>query len=420
MDDRPIARTTRPSGPDARRAVPAASVPAAVSPPAAPSTPQPEPEAQPEPNAQPEPQPRALTRAHLHPLAWWAWAIGLATAASRVTNPWLLALILAVAGYVVAARKGPEPWSDAYRVFLRLGFAAIAIRLLFHLLLGGVQGPTVLFRLPQITLPEWAQGIRLGGPVTAEGAIGALYDGLRLATLLACVGAANALASPRRLVRSMPAALYEVSVAVVVALSMAPQLVASTKRVNRARTLRGDTNHSPRHILRAVVSPVLHDALDRSLALAAAMDTRGYGRTGDVPRATKRVTAILLLAGLLGLCVGAYGLLGHQQSAAVGWVFIGIGALSAIAGLVLAAKRVPRTRYRPDPFGWREWLVTLSGVAAVGGVVAAELLAPADLIPEAVPLSVPVLPLYAAAGVAVALLPAWVAPDPFARKEKSR
>ena len=34
----------------------------------------------------------------LHPGAWWLWALGLATAASRTTNPLLLALIIAVVG----------------------------------------------------------------------------------------------------------------------------------------------------------------------------------------------------------------------------------------------------------------------------------------------------------------------------------
>jgi len=34
----------------------------------------------------------------LHPGAWWLWALGLAAAASRTTNPLLLALVVAVAG----------------------------------------------------------------------------------------------------------------------------------------------------------------------------------------------------------------------------------------------------------------------------------------------------------------------------------
>ena len=40
---------------------------------------------------------RALPR-WTHPGAWWVWALGLATAASRTTNPLLLGLIVAVAG----------------------------------------------------------------------------------------------------------------------------------------------------------------------------------------------------------------------------------------------------------------------------------------------------------------------------------
>lgn len=50
------------------------------------------------------PLPRAL-----HPIAWWLWALGLATVASRTTNPLLLAVLLAVVGYVVVARRGMRP-----------------------------------------------------------------------------------------------------------------------------------------------------------------------------------------------------------------------------------------------------------------------------------------------------------------------
>ena len=61
-------------------------------------------------------RPRAL-----HPGAWWLWALGLAIAASRTENPLLLLGIVAVTGYVVAARRPSTPWSQAYVAFLRLG-----------------------------------------------------------------------------------------------------------------------------------------------------------------------------------------------------------------------------------------------------------------------------------------------------------
>ena len=57
----------------------------------------------------------------LHPGAWWLWAIALAIAASRTTNPLLLAAIVAVTGYVVAARRPATPWSASYAMFLKSG-----------------------------------------------------------------------------------------------------------------------------------------------------------------------------------------------------------------------------------------------------------------------------------------------------------
>ena len=102
----------------------------------------------------------------LHPGAWWLWAIGLATAASRTTNPVLLLLILAVAGTVVAARRPQAPWSRSFGVFLRIGLIIIAVRVVFQVLLGLPQGNTVLVTLPSVDLPGWMAGVRLGGMVT--------------------------------------------------------------------------------------------------------------------------------------------------------------------------------------------------------------------------------------------------------------
>ncbi|WP_018351789.1 CbiQ family ECF transporter T component [Longispora albida] len=336
----------------------------------------------------------------LHPAAWWVWALALGTAASRTTNPWLLLLAVAVAGYVVAARRSDEPWAGSYLVFLKFGLAAVGFRLVMHALLGGVEGETVLFSLPEVPLPGWAKGIRLGGPVTAEGVVASLYDGMRLAALLACLGAANALANPKRLLRSMPAALYEVSVAVTVGLTVAPQLVASVKRVWRARELRGDTKRRARTVL----VPVLTDALDRSLALAAAMDSRGYGRRGP----GSKLAGGLVLAGLLGACFGLYGLLDGTGPAAAGAVVLVLGFGLATAGLVVGGRRVGRTTYRPDRWRAPEFLTVASGL--VPAVVMAVF--PDGLSPAFAPLALPALPVLPAAGLLVALLPGFVAPAP--------
>ncbi|MEE1928554.1 CbiQ family ECF transporter T component [Streptomyces sp. TRM 70351] len=355
--------------------------------------------------------PRADRATALHAGAWWVWALGLAAAASRTTNPLLLALLVAVAGYVVAARRTDAPWARSYAAFLRLGLLVLGIRLVFALVLGSpVPGTVVLFTLPEVPLPGWAQGVRIGGRVTAEGLYFALCDGLRLATLLVCVGAANALASPARLLKSLPGALYEAGVAAVVAMTLAPSLVADVTRLRAARRLRGRRDTGVRSVLH-VALPVLEGALERSVALAAAMDARGYGRTAPVPRRVRHATAVCTLGGLLGVCVGTYGLLA-SGGAAFGLPVLGAGLAASLAGLRLGGRRAVRTRYRPDRWGPRAWLVAGSGAAAAAGMLVAAAADPSALRPPAVPLTAPGLPLGAAAACLAGLLPAFVAPLP--------
>jgi energy-coupling factor transport system permease protein len=347
----------------------------------------------------------------LHPGAWWLWAIGLAAAASRTTNPVLLALLLAVSAMVVAARRSDAPWAHAYAAFLKLALVVVAVRVVLQAVLSSsAQGVTVLFTLPEVPLPEALAGLKLGGVVTAEAALRAFYEGLQLATVICCVGAANALANPRRLLRCVPAALYELGVAAVVALTFAPQLVGDAARVRAAHRLRGRRGTGPRALARTVM-PVLEGALDRSVALAAAMDARGYGRTTDASRVDRRLTGLLTFGGLLGVCVGVYGLLDAGASALLGMPSLLLGAVLAAGGLALGGRRTQRTRYRPDPWALPEWLVAGSGLVAAAGLFVTATVDPGALhLPG--PLAVPAVPWPAVLAVLAALLPAVAAPAP--------
>ncbi|MCX4822748.1 energy-coupling factor transporter transmembrane protein EcfT [Streptomyces sp. NBC_01142] len=354
----------------------------------------------------------------LHAGAWWLWALGLATAASRTTNPLLLGLLVGVAGYVVAARRTDAPWARSYGAFVKLGLVVIAIRVLFSVVLGSpIPGTHVLFALPEVPLPDWARGVRIGGRVSAEQLVFALYDGAKLATLLICVGAANALANPARLLKSLPGALYEVGVAVVVAMTFAPNMVADVVRLRTARRLRG----RPTGGIKAIVQiglPVLEGALERSVAVAASMDARGYGRMADVPPAVRRTTTVLTLGGLLGVCAGSYGLL-DATGLGYGVPLLVAGLLAAAGGLWLGGRRSVRTRYRPDRWDLRSWLVAGSGVAVGALMIRAGTSAPEALHPGVVPLIAPTLPLWPAASILVGLLPAFIAPVPQGPKEST-
>lgn len=344
----------------------------------------------------------------LHPGAWWLWALGLAVAASWTNNPVLLGLILAVAGLVVAARKPDAPWSRSFSFFLKLAVVVVLIRLVFQVLLGDPMGTHVLVTLPEVQLPDWMAALRLGGEVTLESVIFAACDGLRLATLLACVGAANSLASPSRLLKAMPPALYEVGVSVVVAMTFAPQLVADLGRVRQARRLRGRPDRGLRGATGAAM-PVFEGALDRGVSLAAAMDARGYGRTADLPASVRRTTAILVIGGLLGVCFGLYGML-SATAGAVGGAVLMVGLAAAFLGLWLGGQRSVRTRYRPDPWALPEWSVSLCGVAAATGIALASMQNPVSTSVQVTPLLWPMLPPIALAGILLAALPAVIAP----------
>ncbi len=343
----------------------------------------------------------------LHPGAWWVWAIALAAAASRTQNPVPLLLILVVTAFVVAARRSSAPWARSYVAFLKLSLVVIVVRIAFQSLLStGAQGPTVLVTLPSLPMPA-GSGLKLGGDVSVEAVLQATYEGLQLATILCCVGAANALGSARRLLRYVPGALYEVGVACVVALTFAPQLVSDAARVRAAHRLRGQGGGPGG--LRRLAMPVLEGALERSVDLAAAMDARGYGRTTDAGRVSRRLTAGLVFGGLLGVCVGVYGLLDGTASAWLGTPMLVGGLLVSGAGLHVGGRRTARTRYRPDPWLLPEWLVAGSGAVAAAAVLVAVHLSPRDFFLASVTATPPV-PLLACAGILVAVLPAFVAP----------
>lgn len=306
----------------------------------------------------------ALAR-DLHPIAWWAWAIGLATAASMTTNPLLLLLVMGTAAVVVVARRSGHPFGRSFRLYLWLAALTVVLRVVFRILFGGQEVGHVLLALPEVPLPDWAAGVRLLGPVTSEALLAGLYDGMRLAAIILCVGAANSLANPKRLLASVPPALYEVGTALVVAVTIFPQLADSARRVRAAQALRGGATSGVGRLRRFLV-PVLEDALERSLALAAGMDTRGYGRSGGASQRERWTTGTLLLVALTGICVGTYAWLDPTAPRVLALPALGVGVLVAVVGMVSAGRRVGRTRYRPDPWQAPE-LVTV----AVGVVVAA-------------------------------------------------
>jgi energy-coupling factor transport system permease protein len=201
-------------------------------------------------------------------------------------------------------------------------------------------------------------------------------------------------------------------VACVVALTFAPQLVTDSRRIRAARRLRGRTHGS----FRTTAMPVLEGALDRSVELAAAMDSRGYGRTAHVPRRQRRITGASVLLGLLGIALGVYSLLTDAMAIPVAGAALVVGLLLATGAMAVGRHRVTRTRYRPDPWALPEWLVTLSGAVAAATMIVAAARGVEGLV-LAGPLVVPTVPVLPVLGLLIGLAPAVAAPPLTRRRE---
>ncbi len=354
-------------------------------------------------------RPSAGRRRGLHPAAWWLWAGCLAGAASRTTNPLLLCLLAAVVAFVVSVCRTSAPWSRSLVVFFRLGLVVIAVRVVIQVVFGDRVPGHVLFSLPEVPLPSWAAGVSIGGPVTAEGVVQAAVDGLRLAVVLICFGAANSLASPYRLLRCLPSVLYEAGVAVTVSLAFAPEVVMAIGAVRDARRLRGRPTRGVTG-LRGMAIPVLEIALDRSLQLASSMDARGYGRRVAQSSRTRWLAGGATAVGLLLIVAGVYGALDAGSLPAGGLPFIAAGAGLVGVGLVSSGRRSNRTRYRPDRWAAAEWTVSGSGAVTLASLILAAALGTAGLKLQVYPLHLPDLPPVPTVGILVALVPALAAP----------
>ncbi len=349
----------------------------------------------------------------LHPMAWWSWAIGLAIAASVTTNPLLLIGIVVVAALVVDRRKPQAPWARSFAFFLRIAVLIVIIRVLAQILFGAPTGTLAVVSMPALTLPDWFAGVRLGGTVMLEPLLQSVYDGLRLAAIIVAIGAAGSLASPARVLKSVPAAVYEVGVSVVVASTFLPQLVADVSRVRANRRLRGRKEKGVR-ALAGTMMPVLHSAMDRSITLAAAMDSRGYGRTADRSTGDRLRTGVALLAGIVAIVVGVFFLLGTASRDWENWglAIVALGVISAAASLAFAGRRSTRTRYRPN--NWHRadlWTLGCGAFTAIAFAAAARV-DPLGMATSTQPPVWPSLPILAVVGLVVAALPAYFTPAP--------
>jgi energy-coupling factor transporter transmembrane protein EcfT len=212
----------------------------------------------------------------LHPLTWWIWAFGLAVAVIRFDSTIFTVGCVGVVAVIVFINREDAPWGKSFNWTLKVSAWILLIRTLIGVLIGVPIPGTTLFTLPILPLPDWMPGIRIGGTVTLERLSSAITEGVLVCAIIVIFGASASLTSPHKLLRVLPVYVYEFGISIVIATSALPQLVTSLARIRQAQKLRGQTLRGFSS-WRRVAIPLLEESLARSLDLAAAMDSRGYG-----------------------------------------------------------------------------------------------------------------------------------------------
>lgn len=218
-----------------------------------------------------------------------------------------------------------------------------------------------------------------------------LVEGVSLLAIMSIFGAFMSNIETSQLLRLVPRSMFEAGLVLNIALSFAPRLSTTANDVIDAHRMRGAQSRKTAVVSSAI--PMLATALDRSINLAEAMDSRGYGFTQPIKHRMHWRNAAALAATISAMAAALWSL---DKAPAV-WGPVAAGsACVAFYSMHRIAKLVGRTRYRRSTLGKSDWCIAIASIAATGLIF----LEPEHLV------TVPVATSYLA--VALLSLPAWL------------
>jgi len=197
--------------------------------------------------------------------AFAAWSAAALVVVLTSTNPVYRVLVLLVALNVLLALRRPD--ASLRALFIAVGVAAVLATLLNAVL--SHTGQHVLF-----IVPEQIPGI--GGPITAEAVLYGADVALGIAAAVLAITPLSRVLHPHDLVDAFPAPLQRSAALIGAALNLVPAMARNAVAISEAQRMRGSSGARLRD-WHAVAAPVVLSALDDSLQLAEAMDSRGFG-----------------------------------------------------------------------------------------------------------------------------------------------
>lgn len=369
-----------------------------------------------------------------HTLTWLSW-LGAAAYLALVNQQLLQSILLILAtGTVFAAVSrdsglgsnceggtlpgaSQSPKAEGWSAFLRFGVSVWLIALFFNLLFAHA-GNMVLVVLPR----NWPF---IGGPITLEALLYGLANGASLFAVLLVFATFNLGMDAHRLLRWLPAGLYQAGLIVSIALAFIPQLISSLREIREAQLLRGHKFRTIRDWIPLFV-PLLTTALEHSLTLAESMEARGFGGIGRIAvvypntpsmstRAATVTTSLQRGATLTGLLALLTGLLWRTMERAqpFGLISIGLGILLISAALYMQGRRLKRTHYHYELWQQRDTVVTAACLVSISITAYIQAQDPAALFYYPYPPYSPWPKFSPLLGLAILLIatPAWLWPS---------
>ncbi|TFD51336.1 ATP-binding cassette domain-containing protein [Cryobacterium sp. Hh11] len=160
-------------------------------------------------------------------------------------------------------------------IVLAVGF--VLLRVVYRVVFGGAGAGTgpVLLELPRLRLDGPFSHITLLGPITLVGLGNAALSALPVAAIIVFFGLLNAVINVQSLFArgAGRGPLRAISRSLVIAWATFPALLESVRRVRVARSLRGERS------IASLLVPIFEQTIERALALAASMETRGFAAT---------------------------------------------------------------------------------------------------------------------------------------------
>ena len=259
----------------------------------------------------------------MHTGAWVAWVSMVMVIALATQNPFYLGVLLLSIALVAVVAPKTGTGLAGLRALSLIGGGLLVVSLGIAVV-NGSYGDHILFTIPGPGLPGWLGGLRIGGPVSAEGLVAALTRGMAILSIFLAFATFSAAVSPQRVLRTAPAALFHAGLVVTVGLTLLPSTIEDLRRIREIQALRGARTGARQ--VAALVVPAVISGLERSMRLAEAMEARGYAATARPPQ-TSRLLGVLSAPLIL--------------AAAWGWFYFeDFRVLAAAAGLLGVAALV--------------------------------------------------------------------------------